>query len=253
MEKLTYSEQCCSICGSPTLEPHDKEFRVCLQGCAVRTNHNYDGAQYNRNYAETYVQYAKSPVNVPLNLFRLGLVSRWLKPEHSILDIGCCIGEFLRFAEKYYNCVGFEPNKTAADIATFRLKRSTVIVSNLNGHKKFNCITMFDVLEHIQDPKEFLFHIKSILQPGGILAITTPNLAAVPGVLFDRGICTTDLRNWKHYKPTEHLWLHTKESLSKLLLYAGLSPVHWGVEESEIRPGNPNGDILTCVARRNDG
>lgn len=254
LEKLTHSDQNCPICGSATLEPHDKEFIVCLRGCVVRTRHNYDGAQYGQDYARNYIEYAKSPVNTPLNLFRLGLIARWVQKHNTILDIGCCVGEFLSFAEKYFPfCAGFEPNKIAAKIAEERVPASP-IWTDLDGHIRPFCITMFDVIEHIENPKEFLQHLHNIMQSSGIVAITTPDFAAV-GLKFDtaRGEYETNLRSWKHYKPTEHLWLHTVSSLDRLLHDTGFKPIYWGEEESHIRPGNPNGDILTCVARRIDG
>jgi predicted SAM-dependent methyltransferase len=103
---------------------------------------------------------------------------------------------------------------------------------------------MFDVLEHIEDPIGFLGHCKTILKSNGILTITTPSLEAVPF-----GDDTT-LRKWKHWKPKEHLYLYTEMGIMALLSKIGMEPIHWGHEESDIRPQNPNGDIMTCVARK---
>jgi len=86
-----------------------------------------------------------------------------------------------------------------------------------------------------------------MLKPNGIVALTTPNVNAV---IFNEANGLELLKQWKHYKPKEHLFLYTKASLTLLLMWAGLVPVHWGYEESLIRPGNPNGDIITCVAQK---
>jgi 2-polyprenyl-3-methyl-5-hydroxy-6-metoxy-1,4-benzoquinol methylase len=243
---LLSSDKLCPICNHfLTLSPVDDEYILCL-GCGVlRTKYNYDGSQYSTNYALNYLEYAKSPCNTSLNLFRLGLISRWLKSEARVLDIGCCVGEFLRFAERYYTCAGFEPNLIAATEATKRI--SSEVTTHLNGHKPFNCVTMFDVIEHIQEPLELLKHINTMLLPGGIVALTTPNLSSLS---MCRRITNESIRVWKHYKPREHLYLYTKNSLKILMHKADFSTIHWGTEESDIRPGNPNGDILTCVARK---
>jgi 2-polyprenyl-3-methyl-5-hydroxy-6-metoxy-1,4-benzoquinol methylase len=230
----------CPICDSKTtISPEDDEYLRCLNCGVIRTKHNYEASQYGDDYAHNYLAYAKSPINKSLNLFRLGLIARWLKSDAQILDVGCCVGEFLRFAEQHYYCRGFEPNEIAARIANKRT-RST-IYTNLNGHLQYDCITMFDVIEHIQEPLDLLKHLESILRPGGIVAITTPEASA--GAIGEGG-----LRTWKHWKPKEHLFIHTHKSLQILLQKAGLNLVHSGNEESKIRPGNPNGDILTVVA-----
>ena len=236
----------CPICQHDTVQSEDQEYRRCIHCGIVRTRFGYNQKVYGQAYATTYVQYAESPINASLNLFRLGLVSRWLKPKDRILDVGCCIGEFIRFAEHYYECVGYEPNSHAAIKARKRV--SSKISGELNGAiSKVQCITMFDVLEHVSDPKAFLIYLRDqYLLPGGIIALTTPNAAAIP--MWNEEL----LRKWKHYKPEEHLFLYTELGLEWLFEDVGLKSVHWGLEESDIRPGNPNGDILTCVVRREE-
>jgi SAM-dependent methyltransferase len=233
----------CTICGSSTRSSDDHEYVRCVKCGTVRTRFGYSSKVYSRAYAKNYVAYAASAVNVPLNLFRLGLVSRWMRPGQLLMDVGCCIGEFLRFAEKYYQCVGIEPNKFAVSMARKRVE--SPIMSDMNEITgKFKCITMFDVLEHIEEPKNFLkFIVDTFLDKDGVIALTTPNVDAIPQ-------WSTELQKWKHYKPEEHLFLHTEFGLDTLINSVGLTSLHWGREESDIRPGNPNGDILTLVAGR---
>ena len=248
----TVSNKHCPICPSTRLiTPEDDEYVHCIACGVVRTKYNYDGSQYSSDYAKNYLEYAKSPTNTPLNLFRLGLISRWVRANDSILDIGCCVGEFIRFAENHYRCVGFEPNSTAAVEARRRVRFSE-ITTHLNGAKGYKCVTLFDVLEHIQEPAEFLKGISTMLVPCGIIVLTTPNVNSVsvestigPFQNFD-----VNLRRWKHYKPKEHLFLHNPKTLDILLSDLGFEIIHWGYEEADIRPGNPNRDILTCVARK---
>lgn len=233
----------CPACRSKmTVSPDDDEYIRCLDCGVIRTKYNYDASVYGEDYAKNYLAYAQSPINKSLNLFRLGLIARWLKSDARVLDVGCGVGEFIRFAEDYYHCEGFEPNPVAAKEANDRTV--STIYMNLNGHRKYDCITMFDVIEHIQEPLELLKHLESILNPGGIVAITTPN--SVHGSSSSEG----DLRQWKHWKPKEHLFVYSSASLGILLNSAGLSAVHWGYEESTIRPDNPHEDIMTCVAQK---
>jgi 2-polyprenyl-3-methyl-5-hydroxy-6-metoxy-1,4-benzoquinol methylase len=235
----------CPICGhAEVFEAENKEYYVCTNCRVLRTKYSYDLSLYDDSYAKNYVEYVRrNQINIPLQLFRVGLVSRWLKPKEGLLDIGCGIGEFIHFAEKYYTCVGFEPNPKAIERKRCKAKVYSTLVGSV---PRFRCVTMFDVLEHIQKPKEFLRElVERHLLPGGVLAITTPNIEAVDSKNWDK------LIEWKHYKPREHLFLYNEQGLEILLESAGFSVIHWGREESDIRPDNPNGDILTCVAQRN--
>jgi SAM-dependent methyltransferase len=232
----------CPICQSETaMEPSDHEYRRCQYCGTLRTKHDYNGKMYSDSYVETYLKYAKTTTNIPLQLCRLGIVSRWLHPQDRILDVGCCIGEFIRFAEKYYICEGFEPNERALE----KKHCNAMIYTELTGMiHSANCITMFDVVEHLQQPKDFLNNLcHRYLKPQGTLVITTPDLSA--GSWHD-----ATLRKWKHYKPEEHLFLYTEKGIEILLGKIGLRVLHIGHEESDIRPGNPSHDILTVVARK---
>lgn len=234
----------CSICDNPTtIKSHDGEYYRCSRCLTLRTRYNYEATQYGRKYSENYIEYAETPVNTPLNLFRLGLVSRWMKPQYLLLDVGCCIGEFIRFAEPHYSCTGFEPNGFAAVVAKKRVK--SPIHERIQELAIYDAITLFDVLEHIESPYSFLEHgLKPRLEKGGVIVITTPNIGCIP-MWEDVG-----LRKWKHYKPKEHLFLHSEQGLEFMAEKLQLEVLHFGTEESDIRPGNPNGDILTCVLRK---
>ena len=242
--KLLESRKPCPVCGGPTLTPEDDEYIRCIYCKVVRTCHHYSASLYRKEYADTYLGYASNEtLNTPLNLLRLGLVSRWLRPHRCLLDIGCCIGEFIRFAEPYYPCMGFEPNEIAATLAKGRVH--SPIVTTLGGVMLFDCITMFDVLEHIESPIENLRPLLGAsLRQDGVLIITTPNVSVVP--LWE----DSTLRSWKHWKPKEHLWLHTEVSLRKIAEILGLRVLYVGREESDIRPGNEDGGIITAVFRK---
>lgn len=92
-----------------------------------------------------------------------------------VLDIGCGYGFFLEKIQHMTEYVlGLEFNKNALD----ECKRKCLNVSDANLDEikeKFDCICLFQVLEHIQEPKSFLEKIIKLLNDGGILFIGTPN------------------------------------------------------------------------------
>jgi len=233
----------CYICGYRTTIAENGEYFRCTHCGTVRTIYKYNAKIYGEGYANNYLRYAETDVNTPLNLSRMGLISRWLKEGNRILDIGCCVGSFIQFAEKYYRCVGFEPNREAGCIARRKCK-SQIVYGIEKIFSEFECVTMFDVLEHLEDPLSILKLVKErFLVSGGILVVVTPNVEVIPA--YSDGMVS-----WKHYKPKEHLFLYTPSGLETLFGEIGMEIIHWSREESDIRPGNPNGDILTCVAKK---
>jgi len=98
-----------------------------------------------------------------------------------VLDVGCGIGNFLAHAkDRGWECAGIDFDRDAIDAA----RRSTGItnfeatdvVSYAASHseKRFDLITFYDVLEHVDNHNEFIASISSILKDGGYLAMSMP-------------------------------------------------------------------------------
>ena len=74
---------------------------------------------------------------------------------------------------------------------------------------------MFQVLEHLENPLEFLKQIKKYLKSSGIIYIEVPNLR-------DALIHAYNLpHHYKFYFHKTHLWYFTKQSLMKMMGKAG--------------------------------
>jgi 2-polyprenyl-3-methyl-5-hydroxy-6-metoxy-1,4-benzoquinol methylase len=98
----------------------------------------------------------------------------------ALLDIGCYAGIFLDEAKKAgYSVMGIEPSKWAADYA--RNKTGAKVIQG--GWNKaslpegqFDVVTMWDVIEHVDDPSACLKQAHRWLKPGGIAALTTHDI-----------------------------------------------------------------------------
>lgn len=92
-----------------------------------------------------------------------------------VLDIGCGYGNFIENISKITDfTMGLEMNKAAIE----ECKNKGLNISNSSLDKinqKFDLITLFQVLEHIQEPKTFIEQVINLLEPGGYLFIGTPN------------------------------------------------------------------------------
>jgi len=82
----------------------------------------------------------------------------------------------------------------------------------------FDLITMWDVLEHLPDPKGALLRCGSLLKDGGYLALTTPDTEGFLRKLTGR--------KWVEYKKIpEHIHFFGKATLRALLLQCGFNTV----------------------------
>lgn len=99
----------------------------------------------------------------------------------SLLDVGCGDGRFLSGVGKEFTVTGLDFNPSA--IRTAQAERGLMDVhcetleefSRRPRPKPYDVITVFHILEHVEDPNGFLACIKKCLRPGGVLAASVPN------------------------------------------------------------------------------
>lgn len=95
----------------------------------------------------------------------------------NILDWGCGPGGNFKFLGEYGEIVGVDASDEAIRACQEKGITTVIKASDLSEFKtnnKFDLITNFDVLEHIQDDEEFLSGLKSFLVPGGHVLVTVP-------------------------------------------------------------------------------
>ncbi len=138
-----------------------------------------------------------------------------------LLDIGCNIGLFLHCAQKKgFTVEGIEFNQESASFGSdfFKIPIHTKSLEEINyPENTFDVITMYDVLEHIPDPKNVLDTIKKILKPDGLLVIQSPNIDSLMAQLTGS--------NWCWLTPPDHLFHFTPQTLKKLLTNQGFNIV----------------------------
>ena len=139
-----------------------------------------------------------------------------------VLDIGCGWGENLfYFNEKGMACYGFDPAPEAVEYAQKRgLNVLTSGMDKMNVFdKKFDVVTLFNVLEHLSDPVETIREIKSeLLKPGGVLIIDVPNEF---NAFQTAAVDIHDLNQW-WVGPPAHLNYFSVTTLNNLLEGCGL-------------------------------
>lgn len=134
-----------------------------------------------------------------------------------LLDVGCSLGVFVSFAiQRGYAAQGVELSQETGQYARDHMGLP-VFIGTLNdagySDQSFDIITLWDVLEHVPDPVEFLTDIKRILRPDGILAIQSPNIqSSMVSLLGER---------WNWWTIPDHIWHFSPNALQRLLTTCG--------------------------------
>lgn len=99
-------------------------------------------------------------------------------PQAKILDAGCGSGGNLSMLAAFGETYGFELDNASRARAEARavgpVESGTLPDGIPFGNQPFDLITLFDVLEHINDDKAALAALVSRLKPGGMLLINVP-------------------------------------------------------------------------------
>lgn len=100
------------------------------------------------------------------------------KETGSILDIGCGVGDFLLCSKQAgWTVEGIEPSDEAKMIAESRLQTRIHNPQDIGSLPScsYDVITMWHVLEHVEDLKTEVSHLHRMLKPSGRLVVAVPN------------------------------------------------------------------------------
>ena len=137
------------------------------------------------------------------------------------LDIGCGVGTSLTVA----NTSGMLAHGVEADpdaVAIARRNHQVVVASVGNlPVGKYNVISMWETLEHLADPLLMLQEAVARLSPGGLVAVTVPNLDAT-GLRVSREKCSYV---YGGFNSPGHINFFNRRTIEMLFKRAGLALV----------------------------
>jgi 2-polyprenyl-3-methyl-5-hydroxy-6-metoxy-1,4-benzoquinol methylase len=218
----------CPVCGSVAKNNYGKKYGYDIVKCsecsmvyvsprpsARKLNQFYKNSEASKFFQESIIKPTENYRIEKIVKPRLNYINSKINEVGEWLDVGCSSGILLAEGKKAgWSVHGIEFEDEAADSA----RRKDVIIyqkplEEMGFVNRFQLITMFEVLEHINNPSEILRHCYRANKKGGYLLITVPNIEG-----FEFECIGLDHSN---ICPPSHLNYYGPATLSRALISCG--------------------------------
>jgi SAM-dependent methyltransferase len=149
---------------------------------SVRDAQEFQRTLYDRDVAEHGREaYQEGKLGRRLIAERIALSTKYVQPGFRVLDIGAGDGTIAHaLAERGARVTGLDVSERAVALAREVNAHPAIDYHCASGEdfsstEKFDLIVAFEVLEHVYDAQLLFDRAASLLKPGGLFAISTPN------------------------------------------------------------------------------
>jgi 2-polyprenyl-3-methyl-5-hydroxy-6-metoxy-1,4-benzoquinol methylase len=226
----------CTLCGGmrflPSLECKGYGYVKCADCGLVQINPQPEKNAVHERYGENYLQYELANEE---NFFKLGKLAlddaeitkiEAERQNNRVLEIGCATGALLEYlAARGWDVSGVEISAPQAEYAA-RVRGLSVSPLPLEENRfpagRFSLVIASHLIEHLNDPSQFVREVSRIIMPGGVFLVTTPNRDGLQARIFGS--------SWRSVI-FDHLYLFSRKTLSSLLIQAEFEiekTVTWG-------------------------
>jgi 2-polyprenyl-3-methyl-5-hydroxy-6-metoxy-1,4-benzoquinol methylase len=151
---------------------------------------------------------------------KLALVRAQTMEGAALLDVGSGFGQFLWCAQGAFDAHGVELNRSAVEWSRreFQVQNhigSLYALPDAIRAREFDVVTAWDVIEHLEHPREAVRRLRACVRPGGRLLLSTPDAGAPVARVLGR--------HWHYLDPVQHLNLFSRRNLGRLLEQEGLT------------------------------
>jgi 2-polyprenyl-3-methyl-5-hydroxy-6-metoxy-1,4-benzoquinol methylase len=151
----------------------------------------------------------------------LAVIERYARGRGRLFDVGTAAGSFLHAArQRGWTVSGCEPNRWMCEWGREHYGL-TIHAGTLFEHPQpdahFDVVTVWDVLEHVPDPRQFLRECHRIVKPGGLLVVNYPDIGS--------WIARAMRRRWV-FLLSVHLYYFTRATIREALQRTGFTVEH---------------------------
>lgn len=141
--------------------------------------------------------------------YKSNILLQYLPSGTAVLDYGCGAGEFLKFIDDDFNILGYEPNYSARKAAESKIGKSKLIteISEIPD-AALDAVTMWHVLEHIENQEDVLNNMYKKLKINGLLFIAVPNYRSFDADYYKEW--------WASYDVPRHVYHFSKEGMNTI-------------------------------------
>ena len=165
-------------------------------------------------------------------LRRLRMPVNGAKPR--MLEVGCGSGIFLDAATRFeWDVHGLDISPRAIALARRHCPTATLHCSSLAdaGFEagSFDCVALWDVIEHVEDPEMVVQQARRVLRPGGLLVMETPDEGCPARVLVRLLHRITggraNVMSSMYY--SAHRWYFSRRAMTLLLERSGFEGIRF--------------------------
>jgi SAM-dependent methyltransferase len=184
------------------------------------------GNYYEHHSSKTYLKYLEAKNFESISKKTLKDDERRIKhleeiiPNKEWLDVGAGFGGVLQLGKRHTETISaVEPQSEAASFLNSQGFKVYKRLEEIEMMDHYDIITLFHVFEHMNSPLSDLELINNLLKKGGKIVIEVPHALDILIGFFD-------LEAFKRFTFwSEHLILHTRESLRTFLRAAGFKNI----------------------------
>lgn len=208
----------CKFCNSKDIDvkrkiksPHNSFF-YSFYKCDICKCHFFNLDEHKYDLEELYNSLAEK------STYNEEFIKSLNKDINKVIDVGCRTGDFLMHWDDRVSKNGIELSTKSANIAKNRgLTIYQDFIENINfSGKKFDVVTCYAVLEHLENPIPIIENLINIVDKNGILVIMIPYFDSWKSkILYFLNY------RWHMFSQPEHLNFYSKKFLDELMLENG--------------------------------
>ena len=240
-QQLKHPETACPLCSSPTTDILANQLRrgngtvrycpACEYGYLVKEEVFDAKEYYGKLYRQEYSHNAEVAATNPQEIYRvyknfqqdrLRHISPHLTSSTRLLEVGASAGQFLTHIKDNVGEVNaIELDKACCSFlgSELGIEADEEFLENSRfAHQTYDLVCAFQVIEHVDQPVEFLKTLRQATKKGGTIFIEAPNLQ-------DPLLSVWEVPSYaKFFYHSAHLHYFTEASLSSVARGAGFEP-----------------------------